>query len=542
MHIWLNRNFLLTNIAAGLSVAFILLPEAVAYAAIAHLSIQAAITAALAGLLCYAWLGKSPYAIVSATSSAAALLAAVVMSLRPDGADAYAEMGAALVILTGAGLLAIAKVGLGQLSAFVSRPVLHGFSFALAITIIVKQLPKLLGVTAQANDPLHILLELTARYPDWNPYSTVLGGIALLLLWLLTRFPKLPGAFLVLAAGIGLNSTVDLTAQQVALVGSLELQPTALGLPALSMDKWLRLAELAFGLLVIIVAESWGSIRSLSLLHGKTVEPNRELCALGTANLVSGLLHGMPVGAGFSASSANEQAGATGKLAGAMAALILLLMAVFGRQWIARIPEPLVAAAVINALRHALNPAALLKLWRIDRDQYLALAAVAGVLVFGVLHGMLLAVALSLAAAIRSFSRPLVRELAELEHGHDYVDRQNHPAALPHDNILVLRPEEPLFFASAEGILAEARKQLSARGNVRILVVSLEESADLDATAAECLIELAAELRLHRQKLLLARVKDPIADLLRTLAGDSFADALFWSVDDAVVAARKMRG
>lgn len=542
MHTRLKRNFLLTNFAAGLSVAFILLPEAVAYAAIAHLSIQAAITAALAGLLCYAWLGTSPYAIVSATSSAAALLAAVVMSLRPDGADAYAEMGAALVILTGAGLLAIAKVGLGQLSAFVSRPVLHGFSFALAITIIVKQLPKLLGVAIQANDPLHILLELIACRQDWNLYSAVMGGVALLLLWLLTRFPKLPGAFLVLAAGIGLNSLIDLTALQVALVGSLQLQPTAFGLPALSMDKWLRLAELAFGLLVIIVAESWGSIRSLSLLHGKTVEPNRELFALGTANLLSGLLHGMPVGAGFSASSANEQAGATGKLAGAVAAVILMLMAVFGRHWIARIPEPLVAAAVINALRHALNPAALLKLWRIDRDQYLALAAVAGVLVFGVLHGMLLAVALSLAAAIRSFSRPIVRELAELEHGHDYVDRQNHPAALPHDNILVLRPEEPLFFASAEGILAEARKQLSARGNAQILVISLEESADLDATAAECLIELAAELRLHQQKLLLARVKDPIADLLQTLAGDSFADALFWSVDDAVVAARKMRG
>lgn len=542
MHTWPKRNYLLTNIAAGLSVAFILLPEAVAYAAIAHLSIQAAITAALAGLLCYAWLGKSPYAIVSATSSAAALLAAVVMSLRPESRDAYAGMGAALVILAGAGLLVIAKAGLGQLSAFVSRPVLHGFSFALAITIIVKQLPKLLGVTAQANDPLHILLELIARYQGWNPYSAVLGGGALLLLWLLTRFPKLPGAFLVLAAGICLNSAVDLTARHVALVGSLQLQPTALGLPALSMDKWLRLAELAFGLLVIIVAESWGSIRGLSLLHGKTVEPNRELFALGTANLLSGLLHGMPVGAGFSASSANEQAGATGKLAGAVAAVILMLMAVFGRQWIARIPEPLVAAAVINALRHALNPAALLKLWRIDRDQYLALAAVAGVLVFGVLHGMLLAVALSLAAAIRSFSRPIVRELAELEHGHDYVDRQNHPAALPHDNILVLRPEEPLFFASAEGILAEARKQLSARGNARILVISLEESADLDATAAECLIELAAELHLHQQKLLLARVKDPIANILQALAGDTFADALFWSVDDAVAAARKMRG
>jgi len=294
-------------------------------------------------------------------------------------------------------------------------------------------------------------------------------------------------------------------------------------------------------LLIIIVAESWGSIRSLSLIHGNVVDPNRELFALGTANLVSGLLQGMPVGAGFSVSSANEEAGAQSKLAGVIAALVLLLMVIFGQVWIGLIPEPIVAAAVINALSHALNPKSLLYLWRMDRDQYLALAAIVAVLAVGVLHGMLIAVGLSLASAIRSFSQPLVRELAELGHSRDYVDKENHPNALPHANLLILRPEEPLFFASVEGILAEVQLRLKSINDVQILIISLEQSANLDSTAAECLIELADDLKRQNKMLLLARVKDPIRQLLLNLAEEQFQNKLFWSVADAVVDAQKMR-
>ena len=532
---------MLADVVAGLSVAFILLPEAVAYAAIAHLTIQAAITAALVGLMCYAWLGKSQFAIVSPTSSAAALLAAVVLSLHPVDGNAATGLGVALVILTGVGLLVFAKAGLGRLSAFVSRPVLHGFSFALAVTIIVKQLPIILGIKVHAPDPFRIIVELIHHAHEWAIWSAATGFGALILLWVLKRWPTVPGAFVVLVFGICLSNAVNLADFHVVIVGPLQIKPPDLSLPQLPLEKWLQLAELACGLLVIIVAESWGSIRSLALLNGNVVEPNRELFALGAANLVSGLLQGMPVGAGFSVSSANEQAGAQSKMAGVIAALVLLLMVVFGQSWIGLIPEPIVAAAVINALSHALNPRPLLHLWRMDRDQYLALAAIVAVLAFGVLHGMLIAIGLSLASAIRSFSQSLVRELAELDDSRDYVDRENHPNALPHANILILRPEEPLFFASVEGILTEVQLRLKSRSDVQILIMSLEQSANLDSTAAECLIELADDLKRHNKVLLLARVKDPIRQLLIKLAEEQFQEKLFWSVDDAAVNALKMR-
>lgn len=533
-----NRT-LIADVIAGLSVASILLPEAVAYAAIAHLSIQHAITAVLAGLLCYACLGGSPFAIVAPTSSAAALMAAVIFSLHPQNGIASASLGFALVILTGVGLLVFAKAGLGRLSAYISRPVLYGFSFALAFTIITKQLPVIFGITLHAPDPFRILLGLSQQTHAWEGWSIALGIGALLILWLLKRWPIVPGAFVILLLGIILSNNVNLADYHIALVGPTPLKFPALGVPQLSVDKWLQLAELACGLLIIIVAESWGSIRSISLNHGHTVEPNRELFALGAANLLSGLFQGMPVGAGFSASVANEQAGAKSKLAGTFAALMMFLTLAFGQICIELIPEPIVAAAVINALSHALNPKSLIYLWRMDRDQYLALAAVAAVLMFGVLHGMLIAVGLSLAAAIRSFSQPMVKELGELDHTRDYVDRDNHPNTITHNNILILRPEEPLFFASVEGILAEMLKKLKLSSVTKILIISLEESADFDSTAAESLIEFAAALKKANTVLLLARVKDPIRTLLLKLAAEQFQEKFFWSVDDAVVHAQQ---
>jgi sulfate permease, SulP family len=536
-----RRWLLLADVVAGLSVASILLPEAIAYAAIAHLTIQHAITALFVGLLCYAWLGGSQFAIVSPTSSAAALMAAVVLSLHPVDDKAAESLGFALVILTGAGLLAVAKTGLGRLSAFVSRPVLHGFSFALAATIISKQLPIILGIQVHAPDPVRIIVELLNHTHEWSLWSVAVGCCALILLRLLKHWPAVPGAFVVLVFGVGLSNVVNLADFHVATVGSVHIAPPYLSLPQLPLEKWLQLAELACGLLVIIVAESWGSIRSLALIHGNAVEPNRELFALGTANLVSGLFQGMPVGAGFSVSTANEQAGAQSKWAGVIAALLLLLTVIFGRKWIGLIPEPIVAAAVINALGHALNPKSLVHLWRMGRDHYLALAVIAAVLAFGVLHGMLIGVGLSLAAAIRSFSQPLVRELAELDKTRDYVDYENHPNAITYPDILILRPEEPLFFASVEGILAEVQRRLKTRGNTQIIVISLEESANLDSTAAECLCEFAEDLARQNKMLLLARVKDPIRELLLKLAKEEFQDKLFWSVADAVAMAQKER-
>ncbi len=525
------------DILAGLSVAGILLPEAVAYAAIAHLNIQAAICALLAGLLCYAILGESRFAIVSPTSSSSALVAAAAFSLLPANSAEQAALSFALVILTGGGLIVLAFARLGRLSAFISRPVLHGFSFALALTIIIKQFPIILGIHASGANPFMLLAAIGVQFAIWSWWSLGAGAFALLLLLVIKHYSRLPGAFIVLTLGIGLAFGLDLSSYHISTVGTFELNWPHPGLPHLPLQKWLDAAEIAGGLLVIIFAESWGSIRSLAITHGDHVEPNRELFALGSANLLSGLIQGMPVGAGFSASSANESAGAKSRWAGVIAALCILLLVLTGKPLIEHIPEPILAAAVIGALLHALNPRPLLALWRMNRDQYLMLAALISVLSFGMLHGMLIAVALSIASAIRTFSQPSVRELTELNASRNYVDHENHPEARLHPHILILRPEEPLFFASIDGILDVVKSKIGQRSDCLILILSLEQSSDLDSSATESLMELSSYLEKHQVITLFARVKDPVRQLLSDQGYDN--NHLFWSVADAAEHAKQ---
>jgi MFS superfamily sulfate permease-like transporter len=427
----------------------------------------------------------------------------------------------------------VACIQLGRLSAFVSRPVLHGFSFALAATIIIKQLPKILGIDATGSNPFTLLANIVEFMAQWSWWSLASGIAALLLLTGLKRYTKLPAAFVVLALGIGMAYGCNLAAFQISMVGQFSLGLPHPGLPDLTMKQWLDAAELAGGLLVIIFSESWGSIRSLAIRHGDQVEPNRELFSLGAANLVSGLMQGMPVGAGFSASVANEASGAQSKWSGIFAATAVLLLVIFGKPLIEHIPEPILAATVVGALLHALNPKPLLELWRINRDQYLTLAAIVSVLFFGVLHGMLIAVGLSIASAIRTFSQPAVRELTELDSTRNYVDRENHPDAKPRPTILILRPEEPLFFASVDGIFDVVRAMLKQRSDCKILILSLEQSSDLDSSARDCLIELCQHLQQLGIITLLARVKDPVRALLQDTTGELFKEKLFWSVADA---------
>ncbi len=533
-----DREKTVPNIVAGVSVAGLLVPEAIAYAGIAGLAPQHAVVASVAGLLAYACIGSSRYAIVTPTSSSAAILAAAVATLSASGlaATETVVLTGALVLLVGVLLALAAAARLGHLAAFISRPVLRGFAFGLAITIVVKQLPHIAGVQVTGG-PAQVLLQLGQQFSTWNPWSLGLGGVAYLCLRVFKRVPYLPVAFVVMALGILAAITLELPAHGVPLVGAIDLADLHLQWPTLDRDAWLRVGELAIPLFVILYAESWGSIRALALRHGDPVDANRELAGLGFANLVSGALQGMPVGAGFSGSSANEDAGASGKAAGLVAAGAIVLLMLVASHWLALLPQPVLAAVVISALTHALDPRPLLALWRLGRDELLATCAVLAVIVLGVLHGMMLAVLLSIVAAVRRFSQSRVAVLGDLEGTRDYVEVARHPSAVERAGVLVVRPEQPLFFANAERALAGVRTLLDTRADVQVLVLSLEESVDLDSTALEALAEFSAWIARSHRGLVLARVKEDVRELLQRTAIEGPATPCYWSVADSVAAA-----
>lgn len=524
---------------SGLSIAGLMLPEGVAYAGIAGLAPGRALAGAIAGSLAYVLAGRSRFAIISPTSSSAAILAAAIGGLLVEGGSppdpAMREaLATALVAMVGIIFLGLALFRLGSLSGFISRPVLRGFAFGLAVTIIIRQLPKLLGLPVVSGPVWAVLGHILAHPGSISLPSLLLGGGSVAALIALRRAPQWPGALLVIVTGIALGSSVDLARWGVSMAGPVSLAAPTLALPPLAMVP--QLAQLAAPIALILFAESWGTMRNLALRHGDPLSANRELGALGLANLAAALAQGMPVGAGFSAGSANEAAGATSRFSAACAALALLTLALFAAGAIARIPEPMLAGVVVAALTHALSPAPFVRLFRLRRDHWIALVAAAGVLLLGVLDGMLAAIALSIAHLLYDLAHPSLSELGQVGTSHDYVDIARHPEAHRLPDTEIWRPNAPLVFANAETVLGLIAQRARA-APIRLLVLSLEESDDLDSTAIDALDEFATSLGQAGIQVILARAHDRVRAVLAAAGLKALAQSATFSVADAAKAA-----
>jgi MFS superfamily sulfate permease-like transporter len=526
------------DVAAGLSIAGLLLPEAVAYSGIASLPPQAGIIALIAGLACYGLLGTSRYAIVAATSSSAAVLGAATASLAAGDPRLRLALAAGLVLLTGGYFVVAGLARLGNVTDFIAKPVLRGFAFGLGLVIVFKQLATVVGVKPTSGSVYGFLFELIGAFAAWNWTGVLVGALALALLFGLARIQRLPGGLIVIALGIAATRWFDLPRHGVGIVGPIHLALTTPALPALSRAAWLRLGELGLALAMVLYSESYGSIRSFAVKHGDAVAPNRDLLALGAANLASALFSGAPVGAGYSATSANEAAGAESRFSGAVALLVLLALAATLLPWIALTPEPVLAAIVIHAVSHSLKPAVFRPYFAWHRDRLVAIASVLAVLWLGVLDGLLAAIAISLIMMLRRFAEAGICELGRLGAGHDFVNRSEHADAQPVAGVLILRPDEPLFFANVERIVAQLRERIGATPTEVAAVVSLEDTFDLDSSSVEALQGFFAWAAAAHRRVVLARLKDPVYDLLKRLGGTAQPPVpMGLSVDDAVALA-----
>lgn len=506
------RSCLRADLLAALSLAGLLLPEAVAYAGIANLPPQAGVMAMFAGLCAYALLGQSRFAIVTPTSSAAAILAIASASL---GQQYGALAATALVFMTGLLFLAAAIAGLGRLTDFIARPVLHGFSFGLAVVIVCRQLAHVLGIHLPPGPLLSNLPSALLHAGPWNWAALTLAAASFGLLSGLQRIPHLPAGLCAVLAGIACSYLPAYATWQISSVGQIDLSAPVLSLPLPAIREWGHILEISLALVLILYAESYGAIRSAALVHGDKIAPNRDLLALGVANLLSALCHGLAVGAGFSATAANQEAGAQSRMAGVYAAVLMALLLFFFLPWLERIPQPVLAAIVIHALSKNLGLSQFKPYFTWHRDRLISVAAVLAVLLLGVLDGLLAAVALSMILLLHQIAKSNLVELARLAHGHDFVDTILFPQAQKIPGVLILRPEEALFFANAERIMVQARHMVRAAGpELRHVVLSLEESPDLDGSSIQALLDFAAYLQQRGQHLAFARLKEASAHVL----------------------------
>lgn len=529
------KKFPIFDVIAGLSIAGLLLPEAVAYSNMVGLPPQSGLVALVLGLVLYGLIGNSRFAIVSATSSSAAVmssgLATIVMFSSPERAG----LAYALVFLSGILLVIAGLFKLGDVTHFIAKPVLKGFSFGLALSIVLKQLPLVLQVHPEHSNFFRQLWEMLQAYSSWNWHALIMGLCTFFTLQLTQRYKTIPVALLLIILGISFNVMGYTHAWGIRSVGHFELVLPSIHLPQLGMNSWLQLVELSLAVALIIYAESYTSIRSSALKYHDAIQPNRDLIALGVSNICSGLFKGMAVGAGYSATSANESAGANSKKSAWVAALAVVIFLLFFRQYIANIPEPVLAGIVMYAVSGHIRFAPFKQYFIWHKDRLLSIIAIWAVIIFGVLNGLLIAVLVSILMLLKSYSVPRIAWLGRLNGGHDFVDINRFPEAVAPDAILIARPDHPLFFANAEKICHAILKKVSEQ-NYQHVILNLEECPSLDSTSIEALLLLAEHLQEEGIKLKLARVRRSVAETLLYVNSPLFPRSSYdaQSVDDAV--------
>jgi sulfate permease, SulP family len=527
------------DVIAGIALAGLIVPESMGYAEIAGLPPQAGLYATAFGLLAYAIFGTSRQLAVSPTSASSAILAATLAPLAVANPQKFVVLASAVAIVLGLLFLVAGFLKLGFISDFISKPVLKGFVFGIALTIIIKQLPKLIGIEHGSGHAYMQVWHTLTHLTQSNPWTIATGGSALVVLFLFDRYlPRVPGALVVLIGGISASRILQLHQRGVEIVGSIPAGLPHPGLPILPWSDWLQAAPAAVGLVLVLFAESMGAARTFASKNGYDVDPNQELRALGFANIASGIFRGMQVGGGTSGTAANDSNGARTEISSVAGSATVILVLLFLTGWFYHLPEAILAAIVVHAVWHLLDYRALLHFRQVSRIEYReGIAAILGVLAFDILDGLALAVLLSLVALMRFLSMPQVVVLGRLRETGEYVDVARHPEAEQFPGVLMLRIDRIWFFANAGGIREHAKQLIrQAPAPLKAIIVNLGAVPLVDVTAVDALAQLHDSSVRHGRRLVLAAVRDPVRDTLEraSLLSVIGTDNIFRNMQNAV--------
>ncbi|MFF3260924.1 SulP family inorganic anion transporter [Streptomyces sp. NPDC002932] len=541
---WLRRYqkpWLRGDALGALTAWALIVPECVAYAQIAGVPPQNAFYAAPVALLVYALVGRSNFLIVGATSAAAVLSAAAVSEIGSDPKDAVA-LSAALAIVVGAILLAAGLARLGFITNFLAEPALVGFLFGMALTIVVRQAAKLVGVSSGDGNFFERLWTVLRKAPDWSLTTIAVGTSALALLFLLERFlPRLPASLIVLALALGLSAALGLKDHGVEIVGKIPSAVPVPHLPGIPAEDWLALAGGALGVALVVFAEAFSIANRFAREHGQDVDANREMAAVGLSNIAVGLVRGFVVSGSASRSAAAAGAGGRTPMVSLIAAGLILLTGAFLTPLFTDLPEPVLGAIVIVAVRGFMKVGELRRYAALDRRSlWVALTALFGVLLFDLLPGLLLAVALSLVLFIAAASRRNVAVLGRLPGTRLYVDTAENAEAATTPGVLTVRPDGSLFFGNVNRVRLAVRDALGrTQPAPHAVVLDLTASYQLGVPVLDALDDLREELARQGTTLHLAHVRARAAQELtrHPLSHHLGEDATHRTVDEAVSAA-----
>jgi high affinity sulfate transporter 1 len=512
-----------------------------AYAELAGLPPINGLYATVVCLVAYAAVGPSPVLVLGPDSALGAMIAAVVLPLAAGSPERAVALAGTLALLVGLVCVTAGLLRLGFVADLLSRPIRVGYLAGLAMTIVVGQLPKLLGFSVDADGLLRELAATWQSRGQTNPYALAIGLLDLaLILGLKRRRSRIPGVLAAVLVSILAVSVFDLTARGVDVVGVLPQGFPAPALPAVELASLPFLLAAAFGISLVAIGDTICTSTGFAARRGQEVDGDQELAGIGSANLLAGLFQGFPVSTSGSRTAVAEQSGARTQLTGLVAAGCVLAMLLLVPGLMRNLPQPALAALVIAAGISLFDVAELRRLFAMRRSEFaLAVVCALGVALVGVLAGIVLAVGLAILQFFTRAWRPYAAELGRPPGVAGFHDLTRYPDAARIPGLLVLRWDAPLFFANAGMFRDLVRRRVGeATPTPRWVLLAAEPITDVDTTAADVLVALDEELNARGVHLVFAGLKDPVKDkLVRYGLLETIESRHFFPTLEAAVAA-----
>jgi high affinity sulfate transporter 1 len=537
-----RRAWLLPDLRAGLVVTALLIPAGMGYAQVAGLPPETGLYATIVPLLAYALLGPSRILVLGPDSALVPIIAAAILPLAAGDEERAVALAGLLAIMVGTILLLGGILRLGFVTDLLSKPIRVGYLNAVALFVIISQVPKLLGFSIESGSPIAQVVAIVEGVAggEVQPLALAFGLGSLAVILVLTWVkPPVPGVLVAVVAGTVVTALFGLE-DDLPVVGAL---PQGLPAPALGGIAWADVAALALpaaGIALVAFADTAVLSRTFAARRGETVSGSREMGAIGAANVASGFFGGFPISASSSRTPVAEQAGARTQLTGVVGALLIVAFMLLVPGLTEFLPSATLAAVVISAAARLIDVRGLLRLIRIDRvDALLSVAAFLGVLLVGVLEGIAVAIALSLLAFVIQLWRPYRAELGRITGLRGYHDLSRYPEGERIPGVVIVRFDAPLFFANG-GIFDDfVRSRVDAAGpGIHTVILAAEPITDIDTTAIDELVDLDGYLSSRGIRLVLAEMKDPVVDVLRAygvtdrFTPDRFAPTVGAAVDD----------
>ncbi|AKE91777.1 SulP family inorganic anion transporter [Rhodococcus aetherivorans] len=542
-----RREWLRSDVTAGLVLTALLIPAGMGYAEAAGLPAYAGLYATIVPLLAYAVVGPSKILVLGPDSSLAPLIAAAVLPLTvaadPESALVLAGV---LAVLVGVIMILGGLLRLGFVTELLSKPLRLGYLNAIALIVIVGQLPKLLGFSVDASGLLDELAGIVGAVLDGDvdPTTALVGGVSLaVIIGLKVLHSKVPGVLVAVGGAMVVAFAIDLT-DDIDMVGAL---PRGMPLPSFGGVSWDEVAALvgpAAGIALIAFADSGVLSRTFAARRGENVDGSTEMKAIGVANVASGVFGGFPISASGSRTPVAEESGARTQLAGVVGATAVLLFVLLAPGVTAYLPQATLGAVVIVAAWALVDVPGVVRMWRMSRvEAGLAAAAFVGVALVGVLQGILVAIGLSFVAVVVRVWQPYRTELVALPDRDGFHDITRHPEGRRIPGLVLVRFDAPLFFANGEMFDSYVRSLVNDSASpVEWVVVAAEPIIGLDTTAVDEVVDLDRYLESQHVRLVFAEMKGPVKDrLVRFGVGDRFDTSRFYPTIEAAVSAFEQR-